>query len=85
MAVYRKLPALLSLSNVFPCWYSILRILVIVTVSGIILAMYAQSIRSTLGSGRVYIIPNGISEYFLSKHDGYNLRRGSDKLKTIYL
>jgi len=43
----------------------------LVTVPGIALAMYAQR----TGAKNVEIIPNGISEHFLSKYDGNGVRK----------
>ena len=43
----------------------------VVTAPGIALAMYAKEV----GAKKVYIIPNGVSEHFLKKYNGLDIRR----------
>jgi glycosyltransferase involved in cell wall biosynthesis len=44
-----------------------------VTVPGFALAMYAHAARGK-ADGRVFVVPNGISEHFLKQHEGSYLR-----------
>ncbi|MEM1703740.1 MAG: glycosyltransferase [Zestosphaera sp.] len=48
---------------------SLLRMANAVTVPGIALAKYSRNVRGEGGQGQVYIVPNGISEHFLTKRD----------------
>jgi glycosyltransferase involved in cell wall biosynthesis len=45
-----------------------------VTVPGFALSIYAHSARKRMHSRQVYIVPNGISEHFLTPHDGGQIR-----------
>jgi glycosyltransferase involved in cell wall biosynthesis len=45
-----------------------------VTVPGFALATYARTVRGKTGSRQVYVVPNGISEYFLKTYDGSHVR-----------
>jgi len=49
----------------------LIRIADVVTVPGIALAMYARK----TGAKKVHLVPNGISEHFLQKHNGTEIRK----------
>ena len=53
---------------------ALLRMADSVTVPGFALATYVRTVRGKKGSGQVYVVPNGISEYFLKTYDGSHVR-----------
>lgn len=78
------------LQGTFECiTQTLLRMANTVTVPGVALAGYAKRALGENCRQQVYIVPNGISEHFLNKHDGRSVRKalgyGEDSLVIGYV